>query len=67
MLGYLGAAVTKGYGVCWTMWKYELQNPDAEHIEVRAKDKFDNVYTCDEFQVGTDFGDAIYNAANNPK
>ncbi len=67
MLGYLGAAVTKGYGVCWTMWKYELTNPNAKHIEVRANDKFGNVYTCDEFQVGTDMTYAIYNAANNPK
>ena len=64
--GWKGAEAADCYKPCYTMWKHTLKNPNAEHIEVRAKDQFGNVYTCDEFQVGTDITYAIYDPANNP-
>jgi hypothetical protein len=69
-LGYLGKALQHNYhwNVCNTMWKYTLSEEYADaKIMVVARDKWGNEYTQTEFQVGTDFGDAIYNAANNPK
>ena len=65
-LGWKGADYDDCYKPCYTMWKYTLVNPDAEHIEVRAKDSFGNVYTANTFQVGTDITYAIYDPANNP-
>ena len=65
-LGWKGAKADDCYKPCYTMWKYTLENPDAEHIEVRATDQFNNTYSKDTFQVGTDITYAIYDPANNP-
>lgn len=65
-LGWKGAKADDCYKPCYTMWAYNLKNPDAEHIEVRATDGFGNVYVEDKFQIGTDMSYAIYDESNNP-
>ncbi len=67
LLGKIGAKPPLHYEKsCWTMWKYTLKNPDTRHIEVRATDKFGNVYTEDKFQDGTDMTYALYDPQYNP-
>ena len=66
--GYLGSDHDDNYHVCYTMWKYELSDADADaDIMVVAKDRWGNEYTQTEFQVGTDIGYAVYDPALNPK
>ena len=66
--GYLGKTHDNRYHECHTMWKYSLPTVFANSdIMVVAKDRWGNEYTQTEFQVGTDFGYAIYDAQYNPK
>ena len=43
------------YSNCYHMYKYTLKNPSASKIEVRATDRFGNVYTESKFTEGTDY------------
>ena len=68
-LGYLGKTLLHNYhwNVCNTMWKYVLLDADVNaKVMVIARDRWGNEYRQTEFQGGTDFGDAIYDPANNP-
>ena len=68
LLGHLGTSTSQRYHVCRTMWKYELSDANANaKVMVVATDSFGNEYTQTEFQVGTEFGDALYDASKNPK
>ena len=62
LLGHLGNN-TGGlyYKHCYQLWKYTLKNKDAK-IEVRAKDRKGNIYTCSKITEGTDMTYALYNA-----
>ena len=64
--GYLGNGHDDNYHVCYTMWKFELPDPNTK-VMVVARDRWGNEYTQTEFQVGTEFGYAIYDENNNPK
>ncbi len=66
LCGYLGRPVNSNYHECHTMWKFTLPDPSAK-VMVVAKDRWGNEFTQTEFQVGTEFGYALYNANNNPK
>jgi hypothetical protein len=61
LLGHLGYN-TGGlyYKHCYQMWKYTLKNKNAK-IEVRAKDRNGNIYTCSKITEGTDMTYALYN------
>ena len=61
LLGHLGYN-TGGlyYKHCYQMWKFTLKNKNAK-IEVRAKDRNGNIYTCSKITEGTDMTYALYN------
>lgn len=65
LCGYLGRPAKSYYHECHTMWKFTLPDPNAK-VMVVAKDRWGNEFTETKFQVGTDFGYAIYNAELNP-
>ena len=44
----------RGWTICSHLYKYELQNPEAQSITVVAKDKFGNIYKETKF---TDYND----------
>ena len=64
--GYLGNGHDDNYHVCYTMWKFELPDPNTK-VMVVARDRWGNEYTQTEFQVGTDMSYAVYDASKNPK
>ena len=64
--GYLGKAVKSNSHACRTMWKFTRPDPDAK-VMVVARDRWGNEFTQTEFQVGTDFGYALYDASKNPQ
>ncbi len=43
------------HSTCYHMYKYTLRNPNAAKIEVRATDRYGNVYTESNFTTGTDY------------
>ena len=43
------------YSYCYHMYKYTLKNRNAQKIEVRATDRYGNVYTESNFADGTDY------------
>jgi hypothetical protein len=66
LFGYLGSEVNNNYNTCHTMWRYTLKNPDAEHIEVRATDRFGYEYKCDRIEDNSDLGYTMYDPQYNP-
>ena len=64
--GYLGKPVKSNYHSCRTMWKFTLPDPDAK-VMVVARDRWGNEFTQTDFQVGTDFGYALYDENKNPQ
>jgi hypothetical protein len=48
------------------MWRYKLKNPNAKHIEVKATDKFGNIYTESKIEDNSDIDYAFYDPKNNP-
>jgi hypothetical protein len=66
LFGRLGSNVGNNYNVCHTMWRYELKNPAAKHIEVRATDRFGYEYRCDRIEDNSDLGYAMYDPQYNP-
>jgi hypothetical protein len=42
------------------MWRYTLKNPNAQHIEVRATDRFGYIYTEDIITDNTNSEKAFY-------
>ena len=67
LMGYLGSAINNNYNTCHTMWKYTLKNPDAQHIEVRATDRFGYVYKEDKITDNSNLEYIFYNPEHNPK
>ena len=66
LCGYLGRPAKSHYHECHTMWKFTLPDPDAK-VMVVARDRWGNEFTQTEFQVGTDFGYALYDENKNPQ
>lgn len=66
LFGRLGGGLGNNYNTCHTMWKYTLKNPNAEHIEVRATDRFGTTYKEDKIQDGLEYGYEMYDAKYNP-
>jgi hypothetical protein len=67
LFGYLGSSSEgNNYNTCYTMWRYKLKNPNAKHIEVKATDKFGNIYTESKIEDNSDIGYAFYDPKNNP-
>lgn len=66
LFGYLGSDVNNNYNMCHTMWRYTLKNPNAEHIEVRATDRFGYVYKEDRIESNSDLGYTMYDPQYNP-
>jgi hypothetical protein len=66
LFGYLGSEVNNNYNTCHTMWRYTLKNPAAQHIEVRATDRFGYEYRCDRIEENSDLGYTMYDPQYNP-
>ena len=60
LFGYLGSEVNNNYNNCHTMWRYTLKNPNANHIEVRATDRFGYTYTEDTITDNTNSKGAFF-------
>ena len=68
LCGHLGRPYDNRFHECHTMWKCTLSSTYANSdIMVVARDRWGNEYTQTEFQVGTDFGYALYDESKNPK
>ena len=60
LFGYLGSEVNNNYNTCRTMWRYTLKNPNAQHIEVRATDRFGYIYTEETITDNSNSDSAFY-------